>query len=130
MHFIIFVIFYRQMIVPSTMQLRRHVQFTCIAKLLCLNALSRQRLYVPLSMYRKVHLGSPNSISESAESCVTKSRCFLGRSRLMAMSFKSSTKNRWFIVALRLTEGPIWNLFYFFNKNDCGFTERMDKNTQ
>ena len=50
--------------------------------------------------------------------------------RLTAMSFKSSTKNKWFVVVSRLPKGPIWYPFKFFNENESGFTERMNNNTE
>ena len=46
------------------------------------------------------------------------------------MSFKSSAKNKRFMVVLRLPDGPIWYPFNFFNKKDNGFTERMNNNTE
>ena len=34
------------------------------------------------------------------------------------------------MMVSRLAEGRIWNPFSFFNKNDSGFTERMNNNTE
>ena len=34
------------------------------------------------------------------------------------------------MVVSRLPEGPIWYPFNLFNKNDKGFTERMNNNTE
>ena len=81
----------------------------------------------PLSIARKAHLDSPNTIPLSLENCVTKSSCCL-RFRLTAMSFKSSTKNKWFMVVSSLPDKPIWYPFNFFNKNGNGLTERMNNN--
>ena len=81
-------------------------------------------------MARKAHLDSPNIIPMSLENCATKSSCCLRRFRLTAMSYKSSTKNKWFMVVSRLPDGPIWYPFNLFNKNDNGFTERMNNSTE
>ena len=64
------------------------------------------------------------------ENCVTKSSCCLRKFRVTAMSFKSSVKNKRFVVVSCLPDGPNWYPFNFFNKNDNGFTERMNNNAE
>ena len=63
-----------------------------------------------LSMARKAYLDSPNITSMLLENCIAKSSCCLRRFWLIAMSFKSSTKNKWFRVVQRLPEGQFGTL--------------------
>ena len=69
----------------------------------------------------------PKYHSMLLENCVTKSSCCLRKFRVTAMSFKSSVKNKRFVVVSCLPDGPNWYPFNFFNKNDNGFTEKNEQ---
>ena len=64
------------------------------------------------------------------ENCVTKSSYCLRRFRLTAVSFKSSTKNKCFMVVSHLPDGPICYPFNLFNKNDNRLNERLNNNIE
>ena len=64
-------------------------------------------LIKPFSIFRNAHLLYPNFILISLENVVTKSRSFVAFWRFEAYSFRSSTKNKWVMLVLRLLVDPI-----------------------